>query len=362
MRLDAVARYGALGASSRIRLLQYVGALHSLMPGLDMRTDLLLPDVYLAGRYDGRITFGTIAAAYLKRAARWVATPAPDIRWVEKELWPYLPAWLERLTLARRPYVLDIDDAVFHIYDTHSNPVVRLLLGRKIDRLLAGAALVTAGNEYLAERARAAGARWVEIVPTVVDLDHYPLAQTSRVRDDEAALRICWIGSPGSIRVFSPAIATLQRLAARRRIQLRMIGVKGYTVPGVEVLCIPWSEGTEAHELAQCDVGIMPLADTPWERGKCGYKLIQYFACGLPVVASPVGVNKRIVASGVNGFLAIDESAWLVALETLGANRAMRVAMGRAGRALVEREYSVQATAPRLAQWFGRISARPSGG
>jgi len=112
---------------------------------------------------------------------------------------------------------------------------------------------------------------------------------------------------------------------------------------------VAWSEEGEVDALRAFDIGVMPLPDTPWERGKCGYKLIQYMAVGLPVVASPVGVNTKIVQEGVNGFLAADDAAWAQALRTLAADAEMRGKFGAAGRRLVEEQYTLQVQAPRLA-------------
>jgi glycosyltransferase involved in cell wall biosynthesis len=107
-----------------------------------------------------------------------------------------------------------------------------------------------------------------------------------------------------------------------------------------------WTEETEVSDIQNFDVGIMPLPDEPWERGKCGYKLIQYMACGKPVIASPVGVNQMIIEQGVNGFLA----NWVNALRELRDNVPLREAMGYAGRLKVEKNYCVQVTAPRMAE------------
>jgi glycosyltransferase involved in cell wall biosynthesis len=109
-----------------------------------------------------------------------------------------------------------------------------------------------------------------------------------------------------------------------------------------------WDEATETAEIGNFDVGIMPLPDNPWERGKCGFKLIQYMACGKPVVASPVGVNREIVVEGVNGFLASTQKEWVDALLRLKENPALRRTMGERGRRMVEERYCLQVTAPRL--------------
>ena len=115
---------------------------------------------------------------------------------------------------------------------------------------------------------------------------------------------------------------------------------------------VPWTEATEVASISQFDVGIMPLVDESFERGKCGYKLIQYMACGLPVVASPVGVNRQIVEHGVNGFLAETQEDWALALKTLIADAGLRERMGRAGRDKVEQKFCLQVTEPKLVAWF----------
>src|SRR5690606_16069608 len=112
---------------------------------------------------------------------------------------------------------------------------------------------------------------------------------------------IVWIGSPSTVRYLKNLEQSLQQLAQRISFQLRVIGGGEIVIPGVNIQSIPWSEDTEVANIAGADVGVMPLLDSPWERGKCGYKLIQYMACGLPVVASPIGVNTEIVSPSVNG-------------------------------------------------------------
>lgn len=274
--------------------------------------------------------------------------------WIEKEALPWFPAWVERALLGKIPYVLDYDDALFHNYDLHPSRAVRAVLGHRIDALMRGARLVIAGNEYLAQRAQEAGARWVEIVPTVIDLDRYHVR--GAVSNSEM-LRIVWVGSPSTVHYLRLVEESLAELGKRFRFRLRVVGAK-ISMSGVDIECLPWSEDSEVASIAECDIGIMPLKDSPWERGKCGYKLIQYMACGLPVVASPVGVNTQIVRDGENGFLADTPEAWERALGQLLQQTSSREAMGRAGRSRVEKEYCVQQVAPRLAMLLKQAGAR----
>ncbi len=326
---------------------------------MSIQTQALLDDAYLTRKYAGLPVMASALRCYARRALSRTLRVAPDIWWIEKELWPFVPAAVERTLLRRRPYVLDLDDAIFHTYDLHPNPRVRRWLGDTIDRLMNGAALVTAGNDYLAARARAAGAPWVEVLPTVIDLERYP--QPRREPSDTAMTTVGWIGSPATSHYLQQLAQPLLRLSGERRLRLLVVGAADVQLPGVEVESVPWSATTEAELIARFDIGVMPLSDSPWERGKCGYKLIQYMACGVPVVASPVGVNRSLVSDGVNGFLAADAAGWYEALKRLADDAALRGRLGAAGRLRVESDYCVQVTAPRLARWLHTVATGRKG-
>lgn len=346
MRVLVLTRYGRLGASSRLRFLQHMPWLRDA--GVDCTVQAFFSDEMLQTRYQsGRYPRMQVLSAYGERVRQLMRCRQFDLVWIEKEALPWLPAWFECFLLRDAPYVLDYDDAIFHNYDLHASKWVRRSLGRRIDRLMARASLVVSGNEYLAQRARDAGAPWVEVVPTVVDLDHYECASKGTGYGG-AAPCIVWIGSPSTVQYLAQIEEPLTMLARQFPFRLRVVGAT-LAMPGVNVECVPWSEATEAQSIAQCDVGIMPLADSPWERGKCGYKLIQYMACGLPVVASPVGVNQEIVQEGQNGYLAEGGGEWVEKLLHLLGDPGLREVMGRAGRLRVEAKYCVQQVAPRLA-------------
>ncbi len=349
LHVAALTRYGALGASSRVRMSQYASALGR--SGVELCLHALLDDVYLLQKYThGRTAWPRVARSYARRAVGLPsALRAADVLWVEKELWPWAPAWLERLLLARRPWIMDIDDAIFHVYDQHRLPLVRAVWGRKVDALMQAAHMVTCGNAYLAQRARKAGARRVEILPTVVDLDRYRPA--APVAPAQRPVAIAWIGSPSTVHYLQALAEPLARLSASHEIELRVIGAE-IELPGVRVVHVPWTEAGEVSAIAGCDIGVMPLVDSPWERGKCGYKLIQYMACGLPVVGSPVGVNREIVTDDLTGYLASTPGQWEDALRRLVNDPERRARMGAAGRQRVEARYSLQACAPAVARWL----------
>lgn len=344
MNILILSRYGRLGASSRLRMLQYLPSLGQVEVKCDVRP--FFDDEMLRAKYQlGGYGFSSLVRAYGSRVIQLLRRKRFDLIWIEKEALPWLPVQVERALLQGVPYVLDFDDAWFHNYDLHRSAWVRRILGHRLDRLMAGARLVIGGNDYLLQRARDAGARWVERVPTVIDLDRYPLGPEKLL--GASAPKIVWIGSPSTVRYLSGLAEPLRALAQRVPFKLRVIGAP-LEMAGVEVECVPWTEASEVAAIAECDIGVMPLFDSPWERGKCGYKLIQYMACGLPVVASSVGVNGQIVQEGISGFLADTAQAWVTVLAKLLADAALRQRMGHAGRLRVEQEYCLQVTGPRL--------------
>lgn len=316
--------------------------------GLDCTVAPLVDGAQLKARYQtGDYQPVGMLEAYWRRIRTLMQTCSFDVVWIEKEALPWLPAWFECRLLGSAPYVLDYDDAIFHNYDRHSSAWARRFFGRRIDRVMAGARLVVAGNAYLAQRARDAGASWIEIVPTVVDLDRYMLKPDSMPAGEP--WRIVWIGSPSTTPYLTVLHEPLKEISRRFAVKLRVIGGGVIDLPGLDVEVVQWAESTEVASIQACNIGVMPLFDSPWERGKCGYKLIQYMACGLPVVASPVGVNAEIVRVGENGFLADTADEWVDALSRLLSDAALRQRMGKAGRRRVIEEYCVQQVAPRLA-------------
>lgn len=341
-----LSRYGRLGASSRLRFLDFLPALRA--EGIEVTPACLLDDDYLRDLYAGRRTnLSRVASSYAHRLKALLDARRFDLVWLEKEALPWLPAWVETAFLRKVPYVMDLDDAWFHRYDRHRLGAVRHLLGGKFEALARGARLVFAGSPYLEDWARRAGAQDVRALPTVIDLDRYPPpGPRYEPLSPGQAFTVGWMGSASTVRYLDRVADALAGLGDGAR--LRVVGGGAVSLPGVTVETRPWREDDEVAELARFDVGIMPLPDEPWERGKCGYKLIQYMAVGRPVVASPVGVNTMLVEDGVNGFLADSEADWSRALRQLADDEGLRARMGAAGRRMVEERYSLQVVAPQL--------------
>jgi glycosyltransferase involved in cell wall biosynthesis len=351
MKILLLSRYERLGASSRYRTYQYIPALQER--GHEVTVSPLLSDKYLRSLYARRaMPLLDVARSYVRRIASLRSVAQYDLVWIEYEALPWIPAWIEEKLLGgQTPYVVDYDDAVFHRYDLHAFFSVRRILGEKIDRVMRHAVTVIAGNEYLADRARKAGARRIAEIPTVIDLARYPNAS----QPENQTFTIGWIGSPATSHYLSTIQDALRSVSASGRCRMLAVGDTALKLDGVPLETVPWDEGTEIDEMLRFDVGIMPLLDSPWERGKCGHKLIQYMGCCRAVVASPVGINRIIVQDGVNGFLAADISGWVESLNRLRADSGLRRRMGLAGRRKVESQYSLQVTAPRMTALFEEI-------
>ena len=232
--------------------------------------------------------------------------------------------------------VYDFDDAIYYSKpDRPGDPPGRgARRVRKFRAMCALADLGTAGNETLAAAARPR-ARRVETVPTPIDLSPY-----AAVARDGGGPRLVWVGLPGNL----PYLDLLREPLARLRpefptLSFRIVSERAPADFPVPVEFRPWSSATEARDLASADVGVMPLTDDDWTRGKGGFKLVQYMAARLATVASPVGVNREIVADGESGFLAADPEGWERALRTLLRDRDLARRMGEAGRRRVEERF-----------------------
>jgi len=342
MQVLFLTKYDRLGASSRYRSLQYFPVLERA--GIQCTSAPLFRNDYLQQYYAvGRGTLAEYLTAFGRRMMSLLHVWRYDLIVIEYELFPFIPAVFERIfKMFNIRYLVDYDDAVFHRYDLHRNNVVRRLLGDKIAEVMRNAQGVVVGNAYLDAYARQAGAIKTYRLPTVVDLQRYAV---KRELPRGSYMTIGWIGSPSTTPYFLDVVQMIAAFASKEGMKIAAMGAAPFEVSGLEIEFHQWDEANEAEFLSTCDIGIMPLPDTPWARGKCGFKLIQYMACGLPVVASPVGINCEIVDHGINGFLASTPEEWRSSLKILGKNPELRRRMGAAGRQLVEDRYSLQAVA-----------------
>ncbi len=261
-----------MAPSSRLRSYQYIPYLRS--QGIEVDIQPFSTRRYLNNLYAGRATeWADVVRSYLQRVFSIFGSRIYDLLWIEHELFPWLPAigegFLRKLGI---PYIVDIDDAVFHRYDRNPSTVLRYLFGRKIDRVMQHAELVIAGNRYLADRAIRAGAPRVETLPTVIDMDRYPETLTDENRNP---VTIGWIGTPTTARYLDVADSALSSLCQGEKARMVLVGSGSVKLKKTTATILKWSENSEVAAVNTFDIGIMPLPDNAWTWGKCGYKLIQ---------------------------------------------------------------------------------------
>ena len=309
--------------------------------------------LYKPGRTAGKLRL--VAEALGRRARDVRAARDFDAVYVLREAAllgpPVFERWLARSGV---PFVFDFDDAVFVPYVSPSNGYLSYLkFPGKTRAICRMAAHVMAGNEYLADYARAVNGR-VTVIPTTVDTGKY----TVEPRAPNDVPVIGWSGSHSTAQHLSTLKGALRRLAERERFRLRVVGVPGFEMEGVEVESVPWRSATEVEDLRPFDVGVMPLPDDKWSRGKCGMKALQYMGLAVPAVCSPVGVNSEIIRDGVNGLLASTDDEWVEKLSRLLRSPEERARLGRAGRETVEARYSAAVQAPRVYDVFASVVGR----
>ena len=269
-----------------------------------------------------------------------------DVIFLHRELLPIGPPVLEWL-LARTgvPIVYDFDDAIFlpNISDANRQ-LAWLKRPRKTGTICRLSTHVIVGNEYLREYAAQFNAR-VSVVPTTIDTDAYTMKSDITNHDPPV---IGWTGSLTTIKHIETITDALKELRKAFRFRFKVVGADRFTLPGLEVESVPWTAASEIANLKQFDIGIMPLPDDDWSRGKCGLKALQYMALGIPVVASSVGVNSEIITDGRNGFLAVSQSEWVDKLSRLLMDPALRREFADQGRKIVEERYAARVQAPRI--------------
>jgi glycosyltransferase involved in cell wall biosynthesis len=352
VRVLALVPHPPEGSSTRYRLLQFLPLLERRGVRVEVAA-MLTPEAFR------RVYRGGLArkawdwtAGFRRRWQQVEKAGLYDVVFIHREIWPLRGLWLERRLLVRNPsWVFDLDDAVFLPNVSRANRALGFLKDEtKSDWIAERARAVTAGNSHLAgwARARAGKEDGVFEVPTAVDLERWNPGPDSGLAAAQRLPLLGWIGSHTTVEYLEALRPVFDTLARRYPgLRLRVIGAR-FEHAGLAVENVPWSLSNEVDALRGIDIGLAPLPDTPWALGKCGLKVIQYFALGKPVVASPVGVHTHLVRPGETGFLAGDVPAWVEAVSALLEDAALRHRLGSAGRALVEDHYSVVRVEPEL--------------
>jgi glycosyltransferase involved in cell wall biosynthesis len=351
MHVVYFSKYSEQGPSSRHRIYQFLPALEAagircVVRPLFGLTYLRLLRVRL-GVLRVLLTIPYCLVRFLRRAWDLLAVRGADLVVIEAQLFPYAPPVVERL-LARLGCRLlhEYDDAIYLTWGHR----------RKIPCLSRLAVGTIVGNEELAREAGLHGVRAV-VVPTVVDTERFIPAPAGPSRRAEA-LTIGWIGLAYNLSYLEALAPVFRRLQRAHGVRLRVVCSRPPRLAGVRVEFVPWRLEREVEDLRGCNIGIMPLPDTAWARGKCGLKLLQYMAVGLSVVASPVGVNREIIVDGENGLLAGTEAEWEERLGRLLREETTRARLGRAARLTVERCYALRVWAPTVVALYRRFGAR----
>lgn len=286
-----------------------------------------------------------------------------DLVFVHREAFPFFTPLVERMAAQRHPRIIfSFDDAIYAGHeDTSDLPhplLYRLKHGDGVREVVRRSAHVIAGCETLAAYARQFNEH-VTIIPTVVDVEHYAY-QPPKPRQVEP-ITIGWWGSWSTAPYLKIVEGAFRRLSAVHQDRVRFVfgGVSEYKTDLPNAQVVPFSLESEIQELGKFDVGIMPMPDTAWTRGKCAFKAIQYMARGIPAVVSPVGMSSDVVQHGVNGFWARDEQEWFDCLDQLIRNEDLRRSFSLAGRRTVEQKYSLQIWGPRLPKLFDEILEEP---
>jgi glycosyltransferase involved in cell wall biosynthesis len=330
--------------SQRFRYEQYIGFLEE--NGWECDFSFLIPEhldkrFYASGSYF--VKLWVLLSSYLKRWNDVWKANRYDVIFVQREAMMIRTTIFERrFSRSRAALVFDFDDAIWLPNVSEGNQNLQWLKSpEKTKRIIRNAQLVFAGNSFLYAYARQFQER-VKLIPTTIDTTRHVPRNAKPV--DNGTVCIGWTGSSTTIQHFERAIPFLSILKKRygQKLEIRVVGAD-YENKELDIYGIPWNETTEIADLHHFDIGIMPLPNDEWAKGKCGLKGLQYMALAIPCVMSPVGVNTEIVTHGEDGFLATEESEWVEICARLIEDNQLREMVGKKARTTVEKRYSVMA-------------------
>jgi len=277
--------------------------------------------------------------------------PFYDYVFIHRETSPLGPPIFEWIIakIFKKRIIYDFDDAIWISNTSSANHFINWLKASwKVKHICRWAYKITAGNDYLYHYAIQFNQKVIKI-PTCVDIEK---GYHEIKRHREGILSVGWTGSHSTLKYLDQIIPVINELQKEIDFNFLVIADKNPFLSLRNFQFIPWNSSTEQEDLLKLDIGVMPLVADAWSEGKCGFKLIQYYAGGIPAVASPVGINKIIVEHEVNGFLCDTNDEWKFSLGKLLANKFLREQMGDRGRKKISKEYSLQSQTIKFIELF----------
>lgn len=348
--------YPIEGASNRYRIHQYLPYLEK--EGITFQVRPFVSPKFYNILYKKKHFFSKFVYFFLctlNRLFDLVRALKVDIVFIHRECFPFGPPVLEFILckILFKPIIYDFDDAIYvctegKLFEWFKNP-------GKVKRIISWSDYVIAGNEYLRNYAIKFNKN-IRIIPTPIETFKFkPFDNKEEKRKEK--IKIGWIGSHSTAKYLLRLSAVFQRLVEKYNFDLIIVGAEQrINIPGVNVINKAWSLDREVEDFQDLTIGIYPLPENKWTLGKCGFKAIQYMAVGIPVVASPVGVNKEIIYDGHNGFFASTDQEWIDKLSLLIENYQLRRKIGDAGRKTVEKNYSVIRNSRKLLEILKSLS------
>lgn len=358
MNVLFIVPYPSEGPSNRFRVEQYLPSLkkegiqYSVRPfcnkqlyAILYKRGFLLKKIFLFVLFTFRRLFDALGAGRY------------DVVFIHREAFPF-GSFFERLfRIFGKKIIYDFDDAIFLPNVSVSNRLIRIFKSSpkpRIQKIIALSDHIIAGNSYLRDFAFAVN-RNVSVLPTPIDTDTY---RPPMQKDRQGVLTIGWMGSSTTVKYLDMFSGILEELLSNHdTLTCLVVGGAWGRIQCPRFSCKEWRLETELQDLQSFDIGIMPLTNDDWSRGKCAFKIIEYMAVGIPVVASRVGMNSEVIQDGVNGFLADGDSEWLEKLSLLIRDRELRRKIGSAGRRTVEERYSVKVNFPKLLEILKKVQS-----
>lgn len=334
-------KYSKNGASSRIRTFQYLEYLESeiLEKGYSVKVCPFFSRKYIELLYSNKILLHEILFAYVRRLFLIIfLVDKYNVVIIEKEIFPRFPKLFYKIFVNKKiPYLVDFDDATFDAIDSS-------ILLMKYRYFLSNASKIVCGNQYLKSRVEELGGKNITLIPSVINEKRYIF--NNDFRNNSNIVNIGWIGTPHTIKYLEEIIHVIDDLSKIYHINLITVGgeisKKVISATTINYQYVQWSIDTENFEVSKFDIGIMPLSNTNWEKGKCAYKLIQYMVLGIPVVASRISANIELLGEFEEyGQLAKNTYEWKIKLKLLIESPFLRKKMGALGRERVLACYSL---------------------